>query len=174
MSCYLKEEHGEVYAVLQFKREQLLYDIKNACYIEGHIMPDDSEHGRHTTIDVGEEGNVDRVTRVLDLAVAQCREMLYAFTKYRARRPVLDDILRERPGYGIVLRVPETFSQTTLTLLERLIHEYLVCKAIADWLSITKPGSAQNWLQKAAEAETEIRTTMHARVTKTRRKLHPF
>lgn len=161
-------------AVMIFKREQLLYDIKNYAYIEGSVMETDSEHNRHTVQDVGADGNVDRITRVLNLTVAKCKEMLYPYTKNELRRTELDDKLREPKEYGIVLRVPSDFSQTTLYLLKNLIHEYLVSKAMSDWLSITHTAKAEVWEAKAKEAEQEIRLNLHARMRNTRRRPHPF
>lgn len=174
MSCFLEEKGGKLFAVLGFKRDQLLYDIKNYAFIEGSVMDTESNHNRHMVQDVGEEGNVDRVTRVLNLTVAKCRELLYPYTKNELHRTELNDVLREPKVYGIVLSVPSDFSQTTLYLLENLIHEYLVCKAVADWLTITNPAKAQTWENKAENAESEIRTNLHNRIAKSRRKLHPF
>ena len=174
MSCFWEEKDGRINAVLGFKRDQLLYDIKNYAYIEGGVMGTESNHNRHMVQDVGEEGNVDRVTRVLNLTVAKCRELLYPYTKDELHRTELNDTLREPQVYGIVLSVPTDFSQTTLYLLENLIHEYLVCKALSDWLSITNPAKAQVWEVKAEDAESEIRANLHARIARTRRRLHPF
>lgn len=174
MSCFLEEKNGTLNAVLGFKRDQLLYDIKNYAYIEGSVMETESNHNRHMVQDVGEEGNVDRVTRVLNLTVAKCRELLYPYAKNELHRTELNDTLREPKVYGIVLSVPADFSQTTLYLLENLIHEYLVCKALSDWLSITNPAKAQIWEAKAEDAESEIRMNLHARIARTRRRLNPF
>lgn len=174
MSCLLEEKGGVLNAVLVFKRDQLLYDIKNYAYIEGSIMDTESSHHRHVVQDVGEEGNADRVTRVLNLTVSKCRELLYPYTKSDISRTELDDKLREPPVYGIVMSLPRDFSQTTLYLLENLIHEYLVSKAVADWLCITNPAKAQVWEAKAEDAESEIRMNLHARVARTRRRPHPF
>lgn len=158
-----------------FKREELLYDIRNAAYIEGHVMHTDTPtHVQHTVQDVGEEGNVDRVTRILSLSVAQCRELLYPYTNTEIERTELNDKLREPGVYGIVMNVPTDFSQTTLSLLEKLIHEYIVCKAVADWMSITNPAKAETWAAKAADVESEIRVSLHSRRAKTRRRMHPF
>lgn len=174
MSCFLEKKDGTLNAVLGFKRNQLLYDIKNYAYIEGSVMATESNHNRHMVQDVGEEGNVDRVTRVLNLTVAKCKELLYPYTKNEVHRAELNDTLREPEVYGIVLSVPADFSQTTLYLLENLIHEYLVCKAVADWMSITHPEKAEVWEAKAVDAESEIRMNLHARIAKRRRRLHPF
>lgn len=174
MSCILEEEGGRLKAVLTFKRERLLYDIGNYAYIEGSVMETDSGHRRHMVQDVAEEGNVDRMTRVLDVAVAKCREALYPYTKHEIRRPVLDDRLREVPVYGISLNVPKGFSQTTLNLLEKLIHEYLVCECVADWMSITNAAKHQTWKEKAEEAIGEARRSINTRMGMQRRRPHPF
>lgn len=174
MSCFLEEKDGRLNAVLGFKRDQLLYDIENYAFIEGSVMDTESNHNRHMVQDVGEVGNVDRVTRVLNLTVCKCRELLYPYTKNDLHRTELDDNLREPSVYGIVLSVPLDFSQTTLYLLENLIHEYLICKAVADWLSITNTAKAQVWEAKAEDAESEIRINLHNRIAKARRRMHPF
>lgn len=157
---------------LAFKREQLLYDIKNYAYVESHVMPPDAEHAKHMVADVGEEGNVDRVTRVLDLGVSMCRELLYPWAKKDIGKTEYDDTLQEREQYQIEMNVPSTMSQTTLTLVERQIHEYLVCRGVADWLSITNPAKSETWLAKAAEAESEIRVAIHSRMQRTRIRQH--
>lgn len=173
MSCFFEEKAGRVNLLLQFKREQLLYDIKNYAYIEGHIMPSDTQaQVRHTVQDIGETGNVDRITRVLNLGVSQCKEMMYPYTKHEIYREALDDTLREPSVYGISLDLPGDFSQTTAFLLEKLVHEYLVCRAVADWMSIANPQKAEIWLTKADEAETEIRRSLSNRRNKARIKPH--
>lgn len=175
MSCsFEKTENGRMMAVLSFKRDQLIYDVENYAYIEGSIMKTERAHERHTVQDAGQEGNKDRISRVLDLYVAQARELLYVYTKHKIRRPWLNNILKDPAIYGIVLDLPVDFSQTTLNLLERLIHEYIVCGAVADWMSITNPEKAEIWLRKSDGAKEEIQSHTGRRMSKTRRKLSPF
>lgn len=165
-------ECKEKKVTLVFRREQLLYDVKNYAYMESHVMAAETEHGKHMVADVGEEGNVDRVTRVLDLGVSMCRELLYPWAKRDIDKTELDDTLKERTEYRIEMSVPGTLSQTTLTLIEKLVHEYLVCRGVADWMSITNAQKADTWLAKAADAESEIRTTVHSRMKRTRIRQH--
>lgn len=174
IQCSHDRDTGTIEVVLSFKRDELLYDIRNAAYVEGSVLESDNNHVRHTIQDVGEEGNVDRITRVMSLAVAKCKETLYAYTKQDVYLSELDDELQEPGVYGIVMKVPEGFSQTTLFLLEQLIHEYIVCSALADWLSITYPAKADAWAIKANDAETEIRCNLLTRRGYTRRSLRPF
>lgn len=175
MSCFLEEDDGKQTAVLIFRRDQLQYDIDNLAYIEGSVLPKETEaHNRHMVQDVGQEGNIDRVTRVLDLQIAKIKEALYPYTKHDVHKEELKNLLRQPKVYGIVLSLPTGFSQTTLSLLERLIHEYLVCKVLEDWMGITNPGKAEMWGVKAEKAVSELRTSLNSRQGKVRRKLHPF
>lgn len=137
-------------------------------------MKTEQAHERHTVQDVGQEGNRDRAQRMLDLYVSKAREMLYIYTKHRIRRPWLDNRLREPGVYGIVLDLPADFSQTTLNLLERLVHEYIVCGVVADWMSITNPEKAEIWRLKMDDAKAEIQLHTGRRMSRTRRKLPPF
>lgn len=175
MSCILRQDNNRKFAVLGFKRDQLLYDIKNYAFIEGSVMDRSTDdHIRHVVQDVGEEGNEDRISRVLNLAVAKCREILYPYTKHGIEQTELDDTLKEPKVYGIMLSLPSGFSQTTLNLVGELVHEYIVCTAVADWMSITNPGKAEVWLTKANMAESEITTSLNTRSNRTRVRMHPF
>ena len=62
---------------LLFDREALFYDIANVAYVEGDVMQTENVHDKHQVIDIAEDGNVDRVTRLLDVAHATCVDFLY-------------------------------------------------------------------------------------------------
>lgn len=179
--CY-NGEAGDSKAVknvsLVFNREQLLYDIKNYAYIEGHVWGDDNaeiRHARHTLIDIGEDGNVDRVNRILGVEHTAVIEMLYPYTKQAPtdNEEICDDMWIPE-DYRIEMHIPATMSLTTLHLLSRLIHEFMVARVIYDWLSITHPEAARNWLEKAHEAEEQINTIKNSRTGVLLRRSHPF
>lgn len=163
-------------AKLVFRRAELLYDVENYSFVEGDIMQEDDEHAKHQVIDIGQEGNVDRVTRVLNLAHSECVEMLYPYTKTEIpdEQEALDDVLAIPEEYTIELTLPVSFSLSTLKLLKHLIHEYLVCQVLSDWMSITNPKSQANWEGKKNTLKTKIQTSLVSRSGKVRRKLKPF
>ena len=173
IECH-KVDSKNIEAVLLYKREQLIYEIRNLAYVEGDIMPEAQQHERHTVQDIGEAGNIDRVTRILDLALSECSEWLYPFTKRRIYRECLDDRLTEKKVYSIFMRVPKDFSQTTLNAIENLVHEYLVCSALADWLSIANPKKAAVWKEKTEELKTAIKNKPRLRRNRLRISQHPF
>ena len=73
-----------------------------------------------------------------------------------------------------VLTLPEDFSLSTVKLLKHLIHEYLICKVLADWMSITNPSSKANWEEKIMSIRAKIQTSLMSRKGKIKRKLKPF
>lgn len=170
MRC--SEEHT---VTLNFLRSELLMDIKQAAFVEADIMKEGEGHAQHQTFDICEDGNIDRVTRVLSLAFSECVELLYPFTKDPVDvEEVRDDQLVEDQRYILTMHVPETFSKTTVDLLEKYIHEFLICRVLADWFSITKPEAAANWKKKAAEVEESIHDAKSIRTYRIRRKCSPF
>ena len=177
MSCCPYSSVQQTKAVtLTFKRSELIYDAENYSFVEGDIMKADEEHTRHQVQDIGQSGNIDRVTRVLTLAHAECVEMLYPYTKEEIsdEQEALDDVLTETEEYRIEMTVPESFSLSTVKLLQHLIHEYLVCRVLADWMSITNPSSQANWEEKFKSLREQIQTSLVSRTGRVRRKCKPF
>ena len=195
---------------LLFKRSELLYDIKNYAYVEGDVMQVKTEHDRHQVQDIGETGNIDRVTKVLDLAYAESVEALFPYSKQEVEQETEMDnmptvVYDEEPAeggsdgvktptheddkaegktegeanaktqdYEIQLLVPDAYSKTTVTLLVRYIHEYMVCRVMADWMSITNPTSAPKWKEKEQEMLESMKEAVNFRTKRARRTQTPF
>ena len=186
---------------MTFKREELLYDIRNNAYVEGDVMQAKTEHDRHQVQDIGEDGNIDRVTRLLDLAHAECEEALFPYTKEDVEQETemddtptyveptadaggtvadpevfTDDTTASKPtgDYVIRLLVPDEYSKTTVRLIVRYIHEYMVCRVLSDWMSITNPPAAANWKAKQDEALEGMKEAVNFRTGRVRRTQTPF
>lgn len=160
---------------LTFARKELLYDIENYAFVEGDVMRTDNEHAKHQVFDIAQDGNIDRVNRVLDLAHAECVEMLYPYTKEPCDgEEVQDNELTVKEQYEISMLVPDDFSKSTVSLITKLLHEYMVCRVLADWMSITNPSSQSNWQSKLDSIEEQIRNHLNARCGRVRRAQTPF
>ena len=156
-------------------RESLLYDIGNYSFVEGYLMDVSDEHQRHQAIDVCEDGNVDRVNRVLNLAYSEVVEYLYPLTKRECQDgDSLANELVEHEEYVVELSVPDEFASSTLELLKNLIHEYLVCRVLADWMSITNPSSKGTWEEKVGALKVRMRSCVNSRMVRLRRKMSPW
>ena len=164
--------------VLQFLRSELLNDLDQYGFVEGDVMRNDADwlkEGKHQTQDITQDGNVDLVTRWLDLKLAWCREALFPYTKDPVMDNVtLDDVLNETAAYTIAMTVPGDFSDTTAKYLEQLIHNLLVWWVLYHWLSITKPEAAEKWLAAEQQAEDDIKGCLARRCGRVKRPLQPF
>lgn len=75
-----EKEKGERRFLLLFKLKELLYDIGNMAWVEGHILESENLELRHTVQDIVQDGNRDRVARILDKAHCIVTEALYPYT----------------------------------------------------------------------------------------------
>lgn len=159
---------------LKFLRKELLYDIKNYAFVEADVMGEEKQHAQHMLAEIGEEGNVDRVSRILAVVHTAVIEMLFPYTKAEPIEEEIDNCLHAPDEYVVELNVPNTMSRTTLHHLSRLIHEYMVYCVLADWLSITNPQAAANWTAKAEAIKEEIEEVKNLRRKAFTRATHPW
>ena len=160
---------------LTFYRSELVYDCENYSFVEGDIMQEEEQHAKHQVFDIAQDGNVDRVTRVLNLCFAHCVEMCYPYS----RETVTDgmattDKLVAHDKYELLLRVPDDFSATTVNYLTKLIHEMMVYWVMQDWMSITNPKSKATWQEKIDNLDGKITSAIKGRMRPVRRPLNPF
>lgn len=159
---------------LKFLRKELLYDIKNYAFVEADVMGEEKQHAQHVLAEIGEDGNVDRVSRILAVVHSAVIEMLFPYTKAEPIAEEIDNCLHAPDEYVVELNVPNTMSRTTLHHLSRLIHEYMVYCVLADWLSITNPQAAANWTAKAEAIKEEIEEVKNLRRKAFTRATHPW
>jgi len=186
MAYYIFENQDATKTVvLTFLRSELLNDLDQYGFVEGDVMrigdpkseaDEYLQHGKHQVQDITQDGNVDLVTRWLNLKLSWCKEKgLYPFTKNPVMDNVtLDDILDDPETYSIVMTVPSDFSSTTAEWLEELIHNLLVWYVLFRWLSITKPEGAAKWKDAVDDAEEQIKGALARVCGRRRRPVRPF
>ena len=135
---------------------------------------DKLRHAQHQLADIGEKGNVDRVSRILAVVHTAVVDMLYPYTKEDPEEEEISDVLETPEEYVVVLTVPITVSRTTLQLLSKLIHEYMVYRVMADWLSITNPQASVHWMEKAESTQMDIERTKSVHSRPLTRKMSAF
>lgn len=119
----LDAEDFEIFKKKEMKREwteHLRFDIENLAFVIADTWRGRvDEHRLHQVFDICQEGNLDRVRDVVALALARLHFGRNVFRKCKRRERV---------------RV--------------LFREYLTCAVLADWLSITLPEAAPEWLER--------------------------
>ena len=68
--------------MIELQKKELVFDIKNtaAAYADSISSSVEDSHLIHNIYDVGEDGNRDKLARILDSAVEDCKEMLFRYT----------------------------------------------------------------------------------------------
>lgn len=173
MNCCVQQEEETRTVTLRFLRSELLYQIKNNAYKEWDVMldGDGNEHARHVAVEICEPGNIDRVNAMLSLIHADVIEMLHPYTKEAVVDEVIEVKIEEPENYDVVLMVPVTMSRTTVKHLSELIHEYMVCRIIGDWLGTPNAQAASVWLGKAEDAKARINEVKNYRTRPLTRKI---
>lgn len=162
-------------AILQFSREAIIYDVENSAYIVADTLPEDQEHAKRQIIDIAQDGNIDRVNRVIDLAFAYCVEVLFPYTKIECnKQEYRDNELAGECIYITQLSLPQEFSRTTIDFISKLIHEFIVYYVMADWLSLTYPAMSAVWAEKLSSVIKDIKARLNARCGRVRRTQSPF
>ena len=135
----------------------------------------DYNHIKHLVQDVVEDGNRDRVMRIVDLAHAEANEMLYPWSREEITdTPLkLNDEPKAEDVLAINLNVPTNTSQGTINLILKLVHEWIVCRVLQDWLSIIYPESSAVWAAKIEELREAIRNAKNRSNWITIRKMFP-
>lgn len=102
-----------------YSRKAVLYDVANLAYVVGDVREGEySAHSLHHTFDICAPGNIDRVNRVLSLAVAEVEA-------------ILNQLSSTHCCFGS--------DKTMEKLIRNLVHEYLVARVLTDWLTVAFP-----------------------------------
>lgn len=111
--------------------------------------------------------NKEILQTAFHLAVAECVEMLYPYTKQE-----ISDT--EKETGSIQLRLPLGFSSSTLELIQVLVKEYIIYYIVTQWLMLVDPNRAQVYAEKYLYAKQKIQTALLSRTRPPRRRLKPF
>lgn len=114
-----------------YSRKAVLYDVANLAYVVGDVREGEyTAHSLHHTFDICAPGNIDRVNRVLDLAIAEVEVIV---SRLRGASGVKSTFC-VKCASGV-----KDESEATEQLLRNLIHEYLVARVFYDWLTVAFP-----------------------------------
>lgn len=139
---------------MKILKKALIYDISNMAY----VIADTGEpvnHNLHKVRDICQEGNIDRVSRVLGLAYSNVLAALLPVL----RMPRLDtgkDCSAKPHDYEICLRDDRGWRHVITPerklKIKETVHEYMVCMVLYDWLGVTLPPAADVWKYRGDEA----------------------
>lgn len=167
------------YVDLIFHREQLTNDIRNTAYIVARSLSEkEGNIGSDTTwlTDICEDGNIERVTRMLNLAYRKLEGDLHTFTKHPSEyATILDDTYGEPEHYSMCMHVPDDFTKNSVYLIKNLIHEILTYGVVREWCDLTHHSEGMAWLDdKITSLHDELNKSINRHDGYVLRKAHPL
>lgn len=156
-------------ATIKIDKDSIFEQIaKKTSYI-GSKMKDEDAYDNIFTTDEDKEFFEEH----FELAHAECVEMLFPYAKKEITENI-EDTETPSVSYDIVLTVPQEMSQTTVSLVERQINEYIVSKLIAEWMMVCNIDSHSYWLERYTSIRKQINRTLLSRMKPLRRTSRPF
>ncbi len=121
-----------------FPRKSLHLAIAEIAYIAADVASEDgADHRLHQTFDICEGENIHRVNNLIDLAFSEVAGSLAAVAQPIAAIDPTLHITDKRLHSAAILRIQET------------AREYIICRVLHGWLSVTLPAAAPTWRQRA-------------------------
>ena len=171
--------------MIELLKKELVYDIKNTAYTYADSISSSvtDPHLIHNIYDVCEVGNRDKLARILESTIEDCREVLYRFTKMEMLGSGFDSNeweecigspTNEEEAYYLALRMPNGFSSTSVHTMTVYIHDYIVNQSLYEWLMVVYPDGADRFWALAEEKKEKIKNASNRSAVRARIRLHPF
>lgn len=161
-------------------KESLLYDISNMAY----LIADTGEESRHTLHrlrDICEDGNIDRVSRLLGLAYTKVIDILaplICHVRINPERDFSSSVKNYEIKFLAGSETPSRFTLEKQLEIKETVREYMVTSVLAHWLEVTLPECAAVWKQRNLEAANSLESLVNSVMTASslgfRRKISPF
>ena len=139
---------------MRISRESLEYDIANLAFIIRDSV-ETERHGMHCLADICQEGNIDRVRGVLIIAYSEILTVLSpllaspckpsgCFHKKEDREKECQEYFAIPLSVEFQRRIKPEIKMK----IRETAREYMICRVLADWLTITYPEQAEIWKKK--------------------------
>ena len=159
---------------LCIKAREVLAEVRSAGWLKSELHPELNRHRRHEMADICEAGNIERVWRVLSVAVAEVRLSLLKMLCQDKHFSHADDL--EQPDswhFRFLFHLPKDI----LGFIKEKIHEYMVAAVMADRTGVVIPEASAVWHERRDASLASLRqiaSTTHPPYSPVRRPLWPL
>ncbi len=149
---------------LRIYRDELLYDIESICYLEALSLESREADSSvpHIIYNVCGAANIDRVLRLIGSVYAHAAELLSSIGKKECITQSVDNRLLSPEFFDICLNQQCKIAASMISHLTHLVHQYIVYRVVAEWMSVPNPTASTKWGDKAALIAAEIRTSVNS------------
>ena len=137
------------------KSSEILDDLRSASWLEQELHPETDRHRRHQMADICEADNMERIWRVLGVAVSEIRLALQPILTQPDEIKESNDLsCPDSWTFHLLFHLPES----TADYIKEKAHEYLVAMVMADRTAVILPEAVGTWEKRAAEALASMRS----------------
>lgn len=172
----VQKDKGNYKVAFGFKRDDLLYDIKNTAYVIANVMRIDDENTRHQIFDICEKGNIDIVTKTINLAFYEMCEIIRTHSRRRIKIEATGGFVFDTlDTYAISMLVPGAYQKHEMWLLRNLTHWYIVYRVFEEFLKIVAHPLYKQIEENSITIKDKVEETLKgAGGSVSRRPLRPF
>ncbi len=165
----------KIWTVL-LSRNEIIDDLANVNYIQSNANMEDDSRKQSLVQEIGEDGNRDRVVRIMDLAFGEVKSGLYKHLADAHDEDVLrTDDFKIVADYVMRLKVNLKSRDDMLEYIKNLTHEFIVARVLEDWLELHgRADEAGVWTKKAETALAKISDAVKSNVNIVQVKPLPF
>lgn len=163
--CFMSRDHR--HAMIELHKDELVHDVKNTAYIVANSLEGQGvDNARlHNLYDVGEDGNREKLARMLDSAVEDCKERLFHYTRRLGRCAFASDEWEEVTGspenddeaYYLCLNTADNVSATSIRTMAVYAHDYVVYNVLKEWAVLVYPDVAERMAALAAKSDEKLK-----------------
>ncbi|MDE7419259.1 MAG: hypothetical protein K2N35_03530 [Muribaculaceae bacterium] len=149
---------------ISIKSKEVLADIRSAAWLESELHPELNRHRRHEMADICEDGNIERVWRIIGIQIAEIRLSLLKILHPEEHLSYSNSLLSpDSWQFRFLFPLPED----TMVFIKEKIHECLVAAVMADRTAVIVAAAADVWEERNVAALASLRqlaaTTSHPR-----------
>ena len=144
---------------IKIKKQSLIYDISNLAFVIAD-SGNPASHALHRLRDICQEGNIDRVARILGLAytiVLDAISSVLIKTPFGLNRDFSSSVKDYIFNFSKDPSVKDILTGEFILHLKENIREFMICMVLADWLAVTYPEFSELWRKKADATLERIR-----------------
>lgn len=124
---------------------EIVYDIQNKTYLTGKSRSDSLSHERVASMQANDDDeNADQILRSIATAASVLRTKLSEYMESDSAAASNSPIVRDSP-LSFSLLMPSNYNPATADTIAFAAHDFIVCRAVADWFVITDKPDAEDY-----------------------------
>lgn len=148
---------------------EIIYDIRNKAYLTGRSRANEENQERVASMQASEDDeDLNQILRSIGTAMEGLRAGLSEYIESPATSPS-NRLMNASENISVELSMPSNYNESVGQSIATNAHQFVVCRALAEWFLITNKPDAGDYDKLAGEHLSLIRLAINKRVRPTRK-----